>query len=87
MHQIREAAKKTRIKYILFKTTCRNIDISVLAYCVQLSNEKLTVFTDFLKYLPKNMALLAQKLWRNFFCQNPFPAILRRKKKKVPNDH
>ena len=36
--------------------------------------------TDFLKYLPKNIALLAQKLWRNFFCQNPFPAILRRKK-------
>ena len=29
------------------------------------------------------------KLWRFFFCQNPFPAILRRekKKKKVPNDH
>ena len=36
----------------------------------------------FLKYLPKNMALLAQKLWRNLFCQNPFRAILRRKEKK-----
>ena len=47
-----------------------------------MSDEKLTVFTDFLKYLPKNMALLAQKLWRIFFCQNPFSAILGRKKKK-----
>ena len=29
------------------------------------------------------MALLAQKLWKILFCQNPFPAILRREK-KVP---
>ena len=28
-----------------------------------------------------NMALLAQKLWRIFFGQNPFSAILRRRKK------
>ena len=39
---------------------------------------QLTAFT--LDQLPKSMALIAQKLWRNFFCQNPFPAILRRKK-------
>ena len=39
-----------------------NIDISVLAYCA--------VFTDFLKYLPKNMALLAQKLWRFFLSKS-----------------
>ena len=45
----------------------------------------LTVYTDFLKHLPKNMALLAEKLWRIFFCQTPFPAILRRKKKKKRN--
>ena len=34
-----------------------------------------------------NMALLAQKLWRIFCCQNPFPAILRQNKNlknKVP---
>ena len=51
-------------------TTCRNINKSVL-----------TVFRDFLKYLPQNKALLAQKLLRIFFCQNPVPAISRRKKK------
>ena len=41
--------------------------------------------TDFLKYLPKNLTLLVQKLWRKKYCQNPFPAILGRKKvfKKV----
>ena len=42
---------------------------------------KAQLLTDFLKYLYKNMALLAQKLWRNIFWQNPLPAILRRKKK------
>ena len=50
-------------------TTCRNINKSVL-----------TVFRDFLKYLPQNKALLAQKLLRIFFFQNLFPAILRQKK-------
>ena len=30
-----------------------------------------------------NMALLAQRLSRIFLCQNPFPAILRRKKKSL----
>ena len=36
------------------------------------------------KELKKKMCsyILAQKLWRIFFCQNPFPAILRRKKKQ-----
>ena len=29
-----------------------------------LSVDKLTVLTGFLKYLPKNMALLDKKLWR-----------------------
>ena len=38
--------------------------------------------TGFLKYLPKIMALLFQKLWRKKNL-NPFPAILRRKKKYV----
>ena len=39
--------------------------------------------TDILRYLPKNMALLVQKLWRKKRkkCQNPFPAFLRRKNK------
>ena len=32
----------------------RHVEILIFAYCVQLSDEKLTVFTDFLKYLPKN---------------------------------
>ena len=30
-----------------------------------------------------NMALLVQKGW-DFFCQNPFSAILKLKRKKVP---
>ena len=65
----------------MFKTLYPNIDISVLVYCVYVDvGRKTQPLTDFLKYLPKNMALLAQKLWRNFFCQNPFQAILRRKK-------
>ena len=33
------------------------------------------------------MALLAKELWRNFFCQNPFPAILRRNKKERKNSN
>ena len=61
-------------KNILFKTTHPNIDISVLVY--SLSAGKLT---SILKYLPKNMALIFQKLRREKKCQNPFPAILRQK--------
>ena len=54
-----------------------NINISVL--CCRSANSQ--SLTGFLKYLPINMALLAQKLWRKKICKNPFPAILRRKKK------
>ena len=36
---------------------------------------------DFFKYFPKNMALLVQKLLIKK-CQNPYPTILRRKKKE-----
>ena len=39
---------------------------------------KLTV----LKYLPKNIALLVQKLWRKKKFENSFPAILRRKEEE-----
>ena len=67
----------------------RNMQILILVYkCIVFScrKENSTVFTGFLKYLPKKMALSAQKLWKFFFCKNPFPAIFRRKK-KVPNCH
>ena len=37
------------------------------------------ISTYFLKYLPKNMALLVNKLWRKKKF-NPYPAISRRKK-------
>jgi len=30
-----------------------------------------------LQYLPKDIALLVQKIWEEFFCQNPFSAILK----------
>ena len=47
--------------------------------CISCRWENSWSFTGFLKNLPKNMAFSAvQKLWRK--CQNPFPAILRRKK-------
>ena len=36
--------------------------------------------TGFLKYLPKNITLLVQNCGE-FFCQNSFPATLRREKK------
>ena len=67
----------------MFKTTYPNIDISVLVYCVlvvgwKTSSESLT---GFLKYLPKNKALLVRNLWSEKNCQNPFRPILRRKKK------
>ena len=47
-----------------------------------MSNEKLTVFTGFLKYLPKNMALLAQKLWRKFLSKSVSRYF--KTKKRVP---
>ena len=46
-----------------------------------LSVGKLTIFTGFLKYLPKNIALIT-KIVKRKKCQNPFPAILGRKKGK-----
>ena len=49
--------------------TYPNINISVL---VSANSQSLT---GFLKYLPKNEALLVQELSRIFFFQNPFPAI------------
>ena len=44
---------------------------------------KHTVFflPGFLKYLPKYMVLLGEKVWRKKKIQNPFPATLRQKKK------
>ena len=54
-----------------------NIDISVLCLDV---GRKIQPLTEFLKYLPKNVALLAKKLWR-IFLVNLFPAILRQKRK------
>ena len=53
----------------------RNVEILIL-YDI----EKLTVCTDFLKYLPKNMALLAQKLWRNFFLSKSVSGYFKTKK-------
>ena len=41
---------------------------------------KLTVFNRFLEIFAYNMALIVQKLLTIFFCQNPFPAFLRREK-------
>ena len=38
--------------------------------------------TGLLQYLAKNMALLVPTYWGEFFCQNPFSAILRLKKGK-----
>ena len=42
--------------------TYTNINISVLCISCRWENSKF--LTGFLKYLPKNMALLVQKLWR-----------------------
>ena len=47
-------------------------------YCVV--GRKTQPLTGFSKYLPKNMALLVQNLWRKKICQNLFPVILRRQK-------
>ena len=58
-------------------TTCRNIDICVLCY-------------RFLEIFAYKYGSFSPKIVANFFCQNPFPAILRRKKKrkkKIPNVH
>ena len=68
----------SKIKYILFKKTYPNINISVL--CISCWWENLQSLPGFLKYLPKNMALLVQKLLRKKNRQNLFPAILRWKK-------
>ena len=66
--------KPLKIKYTLLKTTCRNNNKCVL-----------TVFTAFLKNLPTNMDLLAQKLWRIFLSKS-FSGYFKTKK-EVPNDH
>ena len=55
----------------------QNINISVL--CCRLANSQ--YITGFLKYLPKNLALLVQELWRKKNCQNPFQM------KKSSHDH
>ena len=54
--------KFVKIKYIFFKTTYPNINISVNPFklCCPPANSK--SLTGFLKYLPKNTALLGQKL-------------------------
>ena len=44
--------------YFLFKTTCPNINISLLVYCV---SGRQTVFNRFLEIFAKDMALLVQK--------------------------
>ena len=46
-------------------------------YCVWLSDGKLT----YIKYLPKKIALLVQKLCGKKICQNLFPGFFKRKKK------
>ena len=82
LYLLREAAKKN-VLFLVVRTTKRGGGKGPTTkekgtfFC-----SRWTVFTNFLKYLPKNMVFLAPKLWRIFFCQNPFPAILRRKKKR-----
>ena len=51
------------------KTLFPNFDISVLSSDV---GRKTQPFTDFLKYLPKNMTFLAHKLWGIFGLKEPY---------------
>ena len=61
-------------KYMLFKTTYPNINISVL--CIICRSEISQSLTGFLKYLPKTWLFQSKDCGE----KNPFPATLRREK-------
>ena len=67
-------------RHILFKTTYPNINISVLVYFFSCRRENSQYLTDFLKYLPKKMALLVQNCGEKKRCHKPFPAFFKTKK-------
>ena len=75
----RGCPQRKKDRFFLFNSY-PNIDISVL--CISSRSEISQYLTGFLKYLPRNMALLVQKLLRKKICQNPRPTILRQKKKE-----
>ena len=66
----------------MFKTTHPNINISVLCISFRGENSQtLTTLTGFLNICLK-ICFFSSKILEKKNCQNPFPAILRQKKKE-----